>query len=222
MAEQWRRIYAEAPEVFEAFAQAEDPEGRVIEALLRRGGLEGRRVLEIGAGTGKLAERLSPVCEAWVALEPEAALVDRMATGPLALRALGQQLPLKARSVHRIVAAWVLGYLSRSTVAAILADGERVLSPGPGAGIWAIENAGSGDFQTLRGCHGLEPGARRLVDEFGFQVVEEVPIRLAFESPAEAERIMGALCGEDVRQALREKPRAELSHAAALFFRPFE
>ncbi|HJW33300.1 MAG TPA: class I SAM-dependent methyltransferase [Holophagaceae bacterium] len=221
MAEQWRRIYAEAPEVFAAFARAEDPDGRVSAALLRQGALEGRRVLEIGAGTGKLAGRLSPACAAWIGLEPEAALLARMAPGPMGLRALGQQLPLKDRSVDRAVAAWVLGYLGRSTVGAILADVGRVLAPGAGAGIWAIENAGSGDFQTLRGFRGLEPGARRLVDEFGFRVVEEVPLRLTFDSPGEAARILGALCGEEVRQALDLNPRKELSHAAALLFRPF-
>ena len=29
----WRRAYAEAPEIFAAFAQAEDPDGLAIEAL---------------------------------------------------------------------------------------------------------------------------------------------------------------------------------------------
>lgn len=220
MAEHWRRIYGEAPEVFEAFARAEDPEGEVIEALARHGAFEGQRVLEIGAGTGKLAARLGPRCSDWIALEPEAALLARMPPGPLRLQALGQQLPLRSRSVHRGIAAWVLGYLGRKVVAGILAEFDRVLEPAPGAGIWAIENAGGGDFQTLRGFKGLEPGGRRLVEEFGFRRVEEVPIRLAFESPGEAERILGALCGEDVRRALVRQPRAELSHGAVLLFRP--
>ncbi len=221
MAEHWRRIYAEAPEVFAAFARAEDPEGRVAEALRRRAALEGHRILEIGAGTGKLAARLSPACEAWVALEPEGGLLAQLPAGPLPLRAWGQHLPLRSDSVHRVVAGWVLGYLGERRVAEILAEVERVLMPAPGAGLWAIENAGHGDFQALRGFRDLEPGARRLVQTFGFQVIEEVPIRLTFGSPVEAERILGALCGEDVRKALTQAPRAELSHAAVLLFRPF-
>ncbi|MBI3130359.1 MAG: class I SAM-dependent methyltransferase [Acidobacteria bacterium] len=220
MAEHWRRIYGEAPEVFEAFARAEDPEGRVMAALARHGAFEGQRVLEIGAGTGQLAARLGPRCSEWVALEPEAALLARIAPGPLRLQALGQRLPLKPRSVHRAIAAWVLGYLGRKVVAGILAEVDRVLDPAPGGGIWAVENAGRGDFQTLRGFEGLEPGARRLVDEFGFRQVEEVPIRLAFESPGEAKRILGALCGEEVRRALAGRPSAELTHGAVLLFRP--
>lgn len=220
MAEHWRRIYGEAPEVFEAFARAEDPEGRVAEALRRRAALEGQRVLEIGAGTGKLARRLSTACAAWVALEPEGGLLARLGSGPLPLQAWGQRLPLRSASVQRGVAGWVLGYLGPRTVAEILAEVDRVMAPGPGAGLWAIENAGSGEFQALRGFTGLEPGARRLVTEFGFQVVEEVPIRLAFDAPEAATRILGDLCGEGVRQILTGAPRAEFSHAAVLLFRP--
>ncbi|HJV90855.1 MAG TPA: class I SAM-dependent methyltransferase [Holophagaceae bacterium] len=219
MAEQWRRVYAEAPEVFEAFARAEDPEGRVAEALARHGALEGRRVLEIGAGTGKLAHRMTGV-PTLIALEPEGRLLARMGPGPLRVRGLGEALPLKDTSVDRVVAAWVLGYLGRRTVEALVAEVDRVLAPGPGSGVWAIENGGGGDFQALRGCHGLEPGARRLVENFGFRPVEEVPIRLAFHSAAEAERILGALCGEAVRETLAKAPRAELSHRAVLLFRP--
>jgi SAM-dependent methyltransferase len=220
MAEQWRRVYGEAPNIFEAFARAEDPEGRVAEALARHADLGDRRVLELGAGTGRLAARLGPTSATWIALEPHAELLSRMAPGPIPLRARGQHLPLKTGAVHRVVAAWVLGYLAPRTVAALLAEVDRVLVSVPGAGIWAIENAGSGDFQSLRGFTGLEPGAQRLVDQFGFRIVEEVPIRLAFDSAEEAARILGTLCGEVVGRALDLNPAAELSHRAVLLFRP--
>ncbi len=220
MAEHWRRVYWEAPGIFEAFARAEDPEGRVAGALRLAATLDGRTVLEIGAGTGKLARRLSTACAAWIALEPERALLSRMMHGPSRLQALGQRLPLKTHSVQRVVAAWVLGYLGRSTVAEILAEVDRVLESGSGAGIWAIENAGSGEFQALRGFQAFEPGTRRLMDEFGFQLVESVPIQLAFPSSQEAERILRALCGDSVGEALARTPRKELGHAAVLLYRP--
>ncbi|HJV22699.1 MAG TPA: class I SAM-dependent methyltransferase, partial [Holophagaceae bacterium] len=135
-------------------------------------------------------------------------------------QAWGQALPLKAASVDCGVAAWVLGYLGRRAVADLLGEVDRVLAPGPGSGIWAIENGGGGEFQTLRGFQGLEPAACRLIEAFGFQVVEEIPLRLVFPSAAEAERILGALCGDAVRAVLAKAPRAELSHRAVLLFRP--
>lgn len=218
MAEQWRRIYAEDPEVFAAFARAEDPEGRIPEALAEHARLTGLDVLEVGAGTGRLAARIASRAARWIALEPAAGLQGRMAPGPLAVRALGQHLPLGDATVDRIVAAWVLGYLPRGLQAQVLGEAQRVLRPG--GGLWAVENAGAGDFQALRGVQGLEPGARRLVEAFGFRTMAEVPTTIRFDTEAEAIRVLGALCGNDVRKALEDRPRRELSHTAVLLFRP--
>lgn len=217
MAEHWRRIYADAPEVFAAFARAEDPDGRIADALGERADLAGRKVLELGAGTGRLAERLGPASECWIALEPAAGLQARMGPGPLALRALGQQVPLRSASVDRILASWVLGYLPAAVQAGVLREAGRVLRPG--GAIWVVENAGAGEFQALRGLQDLEPGARRLVRDFGFEGVAEVPTRIRFESEPEAHRILGALCGEAVGAELVRNPRRELTHTAALLVR---
>lgn len=84
-----------------------------------------------------------------------------------------------------------------------------------------MENAGAGDFQALRGLKGLEPGARRLVEDFGFRPVVEVPTTIRFDTEAEASRVLGALCGEEVRGALEGRPRREFTHTAVLLFRPF-
>ena len=67
---------------------------------------------------------------------------------------------------------------------------------------------------------GLEPGARRLVDDFGFRPVVEIPTTIRFDSASEAVRVLGALCGNDVRKALEDRPQRELSHTAVLLFRP--
>lgn len=218
MAEQWRRIYAEDPEVFATFARAEDPEGRIAEALAAHAGIAGRAVLEVGAGTGRLAQRLATRAARWIALEPAAGLLAQMAPGPLPLRAQGQALPLRATSVDVALAAWVLGYLGSGTQRRILAELDRVLLPG--LGTWAVENAGAGDFQALRGIQGLEPGARRLVADFGFRAVTEIPTTIRFETEAEATRVLGALCGEAVRHALEAHPRRVFTHTAVLLFRP--
>ncbi len=218
MAEQWRRIYAEDPEVFAAFARAEDPVGRIAEALARHAGLAGRDVLEVGAGTGRLAQRLASGAARWIALEPAGGLQARMAPGPLPLRARGQELPLRTASLDLGLAAWVLGYLGPETQGRVLAELDRVLRPG--GGTWAVENAGAGDFQALRGMRGLEPGARRLVEAFGFHPVVEVPTTIRFDSDAEATRVLGALCGPEVGRALAARPRREFTHTAVLLFRP--
>lgn len=215
MQEPWPRIYREAPEVFAAFRRAEDPEGRIPAQLGRCLDLGGRRILELGAGTGKLAEALAPACAAWIALEPEAGLLGQGRwEAALPVRGLGQQLPLREGSVDHGVAAWVLGYLPPSRQARVVAEALRVLRPG--GSLWAVENGAGGDFQALRGVEDWEPGTGRLLADLGFEVVARVATELRFPSPGEAERILGALCGEAVRQRLRARPRAVFSHTAAL------
>lgn len=215
MAEHWRRVYGEAPEVFAAFRRAEDP-GGLVEARLRAVmDLRGCRVLELGAGTGRMAEVLAPDCAAWIALEPEGALLrqGRWAHA-LPVRALGQGLPFRSASVDRVVAAWVLGYLPPALQAAVLAEARRVLRPE--GSLWLVENGTGGEFQALRGLEDREPGVRRLMEGHGFHSEAEVATDLRFPDPGEAERVLGDLCGEAVRARLAEAPRASFSHAVSI------
>ena len=215
MAEQWRRVYREAPEVFAAFRAAEDPEGLVETRLRDLMDLRGCRVLELGAGTGRLAEALAPGCAAWIALEPEAGLLAQGAWAQaLPVRALGQRLPLRGASVDRVVAAWVLGYLPTGLQAAVLDEARRVLRPE--GSLWLVENGVGGDFQALRGVEGREPGVRRLMEDHGFKPVAEVMTELRFPIPEKATRVLGALCGDEVRARLEAAPQAVFSHAVSI------
>lgn len=215
MQEPWPRIYREAPEVFAAFRQAEDPEGRIPAQLRRCLDLGGRRILELGAGTGKLAEALAPGCAAWIALEPEAGLLAQGRwEAALPVRGLGQRLPLRDASVDHGVAAWVLGYLPPLRQARVVAEALRVLRPG--GSLWAVENGAGGDFQALRGVEDWEPGTARLLEDLGFEAVARVATELRFPSAEAAEGVLGALCGEAVRQRLQARPQAIFSHTVAI------
>ncbi|HJW08975.1 MAG TPA: class I SAM-dependent methyltransferase [Holophagaceae bacterium] len=218
--ERWAQAYREAPELFDAFARAEDPEGLVVRRLLDHAELKGRTVLEVGAGTGRISRELASHAGLYLAVEPAPGLLahglgaDRPA-GVQILRALGQRLPLGDASVDVIVAAWVLANLRDEVGDAMAVEFRRVLRPGGEA--WLVENGAGGDFHALRGGAALHEDARvRRLEGLGFPGVEQLMTELRFPSEEEAARVLGYLCGDRVGGLLRAEPRARLSHAVML------
>ncbi len=223
--EHWHRIYRERPEVFAAFAQAEDPEGRIVACLQGHARLEGTTALEVGCGTGRYTAQLAARCGLYLATDPSSALLAlarRDGAAPWLLRARAEALPLGSGSVDRVLATWVLAYLRPELRAAALREASRVLRPGPAAGVWLVENHWEGEFQALRGREGFgaEPGVRALLEEEGFRAVERVETEIRFATDAEAEAVLGALCGEAVAAALRRNPRRRFGHGVVLLHRP--
>ena len=81
-----------------------------------------------------------------------------------------------------------------------------------------VENHWSGEFQELRGRRAKAETARidNLARAWGFEQVEVLETALRFPSTSEAERILGWLCGEDVRKRLRKSPTVRISHNVVL------
>jgi SAM-dependent methyltransferase len=229
MSENWNRSYREAPEIFDAFSRAEDPDGAVTRRLLDAAGLSGRSVLEIGCGSGRYSRDFAPSAGRYVALErsPKMLALARAAAGngrgePLYVCGLAQQLPLRDRSVDVVIAAWVVVHLTDPARAAALAEIDRVLTGATDGGLWLLENHWSGEFQQLRGPrkHVERERTEALIERDGFRLVDIVETELRFPSEAEAERVLGYLCGETMVEALRRRPTARLSHRVILMHRP--
>ena len=224
--EPWPKIYREAPEIFEAFSRAEDPEGLVVQRLWELAGFPGRRILEIGCGTGRYSQALAPGTAGYFALEPNPGMLGLAkrgpGEGPHLVRARGQALPLRDQSVDLVVASWVLAYLRPEVMTSVIKEAYRVLRPGSGRGIWLVENHWTGAFQALRERAGFggEPGVKRLIEDHGFQVRDVIETELRFPSGAEAEYVLGALCGSEVRKRLANEPRAALGHHIVLLHHP--
>lgn len=222
--EPWPKIYREAPEVFEAFGRAEDPEGLVVRRLRELAGIEGRIVLEVGSGTGRYSPELALGSKAYFALEPSPSLLGLAPkTAPVQfIRARGESLPFKTLSMDLVLATWVLAYLQPKACDLVLGEALRVLRSHPGAGIWLVENHWTGAFQALRGREGYggEPGVKRLIEVHGFRAMAVIETELRFHSEGEAEQVLGALCGTEVRERLRNKPMATLGHHIVILHHP--
>lgn len=221
MSENWERAYREAPEIFDAFTRAEDPEGRVVSALTRDASLAGRVVLEIGCGTGRYTESLAPGAGRYLGLERTAEMLalarerlDREASGVELLCGDARSIPLPDGTVERALALWVLVNMKPPDRRRALVEIDRVLVDAPGPGLWLVENHWSGEFQALRGKRAEVERARirDLIDAGGFTLVEEIATELRFPSEDDARRVLGYLCGDEVRTRLTERPRARIGH----------
>lgn len=228
--ENWDRAYCEAPEIFDAFSRAEDPGDLVAKRLRAHADLPSRTVLELGCGTGRYTRELAPHAGFYLGVEPSASMLafarnafKSLPRPPILLRARGQALPLRTGSVDVVLAAWVLVNLREEVRGRLLLEASRVLKPGPGRGIWLIENHWDSQFQHYRG-RGAEDERRlrRLMERDGFRLVEVVDAELRFPSSAEAERILGYLCGKTMLDHLRRAPTAVLEHRIAILHRSVE
>ena len=228
--ENWDRSYREAPEIFAAFSRSEDPEGLVARRLLAHVSLSGRTVLELGCGTGRYTRELTPQAGLYLGVEPSSSMLSLARTSftdllqpPVLLRSRGESLPFRASSVEVMLAAWVLVNLREEVRVRVLKEASRVLRPGPGCGMWLLENHWDSQFQRYRG-RGAEDELRlrRLMAHDGFRMVEVVATELRFPSSSEAERVLGYLCGETMLGHLRRAPTAVLEHRIVILHRPVD
>jgi ubiquinone/menaquinone biosynthesis C-methylase UbiE len=226
--ENWNRAYHEAPEIFDEFCRAEDPDGRITQRLKARADLDGRAVLEIGCGSGRYTEEWAARTGRYAALERSPAMLAlarrNCSSKSLSLDLLcadAGRLPFPGATFDRVLAGWVVVNLRPAARAAVLAEASRVLRPHTDAAIWLVENHWSGEFQELRGRR-VEIEEARIDDlsrDWGFRVVERIETELRFASTEAAERVLGWLCGERVRRRLQKRPTKRLTHHVVLLCR---
>lgn len=202
MREHWQEVYRQAPELFAELCRYEDEGGRAIERLCALAGIEGRSVLDLGCGTGRLLPALAARARRVVGVDRERGLLAlaRAAAARLSHSALVETrlatLPFAAGSFDAVVASHVLAYLPPRGQRAAIAEARRVLRPG--GALWALEGHWQGEWMELRGRASEAAGAEvaPLLDEHGFALVDEVETRFGFPDLPTARRVLGAIIGE--------------------------
>ena len=194
--------------------RVEDCEGRLGPALAAVRPLAGARVLEVGAGTGRLTELLVAggahvlACDAAFAMLAEARRRQALARVPL-LRADAVALPFAGGWADLAVAGWVFGHFSewegdrwRDRVDRALAEMERALAP-RGA-LVVLETLGTGPA-FAGGPAAPTPALARYyayLEGLGFVRVE-VATDYLFADVDEAVSVCGWFFGEALAEAIR-------------------
>jgi SAM-dependent methyltransferase len=211
----WLRAYCTAPQVLADFARAEDPDGKVADAVVAAAAPAGTAVLELGCGSGGLGLEVARRggAASWIAVDASAPLL-RIARPDVArmslLQARAEALPLAADSRDAVFAAWVLAYLSPRSLSATLAECARILRPG--ASVWAVENAAAG--AAAMPCDGRIDALLAA----GFQPVATIDTELRFPDREQARTITAFLMGDGAPPA---DPAGRIPHRIQLLRRVY-
>jgi ubiquinone/menaquinone biosynthesis C-methylase UbiE len=209
-----KTVYAYHGREYEALIAREDHLGHLLRALQEVVPPAGRIVLDLGAGTGRLARLLAPQVKRVHALDISLEML-RVCRRELAASGLKnwqvsladhRYLPIPARSADLLVSGWSVSYLAvwhpespRDELEKWLVEAKRVLSPG--GFIVLFESLGTGNESPVRLPH-LEPYYPWL-DEVGFQN-KWIRTDYSFESLDEAEYLARFFFGDDLGDKVRQ------------------
>lgn len=201
--DRFQRIYRERAADYDRLVAAEDAEGNLMPAIARVAPRLGR-VLEVGAGTGRITRQLVARGAEVVAIDRSAAMLA-VARRHLPRTALvvadAAELPVAPGWADAAVAGWVLGHQRawnpdgwRASIARCLDEMARALAPG-GVSI-VVETLGTG-VETPRPSRELAELHAWLEAERGFSRVE-LRTDYLFASSAEAAALCGFFFGDAV------------------------
>jgi ubiquinone/menaquinone biosynthesis C-methylase UbiE len=219
-------VYDRGADGYDALVRAEDVDGNLLPAVEAIVPLAGRRVVEVGAGTGRVTRLLARAGAEVVATEPAA---DMVRVGAAQAdphvhwcRASAGALPVADEVADAVVAGWVLAHQReweptrwREVVSGFLHEMHRVLRPG-GATV-LIETLGTGFseptptaelagyYDWLQATHGFERTWIRTDYEFA-----DVDV---------AARVTGAFFGPEFAATVRANGWARVPECTGVWWR---
>jgi ubiquinone/menaquinone biosynthesis C-methylase UbiE len=226
--EQQARIYHDRAEDYDELISAEDVDGNLPRELARRVPLDGAVLVDVGAGTGRIARLVAPRVAHVHLVEralPMLALAERR------LKQLGVEnftahsadaraLPLPDACADVAIAGWVFGHFRswmpsdwQNEVDTALREMRRVLRPGGFTVL--IETLGTG-HETPREDPALDEYFAFLERKHGF---ERTVIRTdyAFGDVETAARVAGGFFGDPLVKRIRENAWTRLPECTAVF-----
>lgn len=201
-------IYKTEGDKYEALIAREDHQGNILKTLCEITPLEDRLVLDLGAGTGRLACLLAPhvsrvrafdISEEMLRVCREKFIASGMTNWQVDV-ADHRKLPVEDQSANLVVSGWSLSYLAvwnpetwRTELETWITEMRRVLKPG--SFIVLYESLGTGNEAPIKLEHLKD--FYPWLDEAGFQN-KWIRTDYKFESLAEAEELSRFFFGNEL------------------------
>lgn len=227
-------IYALHADAYHALIEREDYRGHLLPALARIAPLEGARVVEFGAGTGRLTRLLAPLAQRIRAYDASAPML-RVAAAQLRVSGVAnwelgvadnKRLPVEAGAADIALAGWTFGHALdwfadawRDEVGASVDEMARVLRPGGTAII--IETMTTGSETPGPPSEGLATYYRWLETERGFSSTT-IRTDYRFESLEEADRLTRFFFGDELADRVRRENWVILPESTGIWWRQYE
>lgn len=201
-------IYKTEGDKYEALIAREDYQGLILKTLREIAPLEDRLVLDLGAGTGRLACLLAPhvsrvrafdISDEMLRVCREKFIASGLTNWQVDV-ADHRKLPIEDHSANLVVSGWSLSYLAvwnpetwRAELEAWMTEMKRVLQPG--SFIVLYESLGTGNEVPVKLDHLKD--FYPWLDEMGFQN-KWIRTDYKFESLAEAEELSRFFFGDEL------------------------
>ncbi len=211
-----KEVYANHAIEYESLVSREDYQGNILKAIQEIVPLDGLDVLDLGAGTGRLACLLAPIVRTILAFDLSPHMLgiarDKMRRFTrdnwLAAASDHRFLPLTPRAANLIVSGWSVSYVTvwnplrwREEADVWLVEARRVLRPG--GFIILFESLGTGNESPQRLAH-LE-NFYSWLDEVGFKN-KWIRTDYRFESPEVGSEVAGFFFGDEMKaRIMREQ-----------------
>lgn len=226
------RMYEERAESYDALIAAEDTEGTLRRAFEAAVPFDGKRIVDVGAGTGRLARWMAPRAAHVHLVERAAPMLEvaraRLETDGVSERvsfhlADARELPLEDASVDVATAGWVFGHFRHwmpegweDEVDRAVAEMRRVTAVGGTIAI--LETLGTG-HETPREHPALDEYFAHLETKHGFARTWWRS-DYAFETVDAAAQVMGAFFGAPLVEKIRAHGWRRVPECTALFTTP--
>ena len=208
-------IYKTEGDKYEALIAREDYQGNILKSLREITDLDNRLVLDLGAGTGRLACMLAPYVSRIRAFDISDEML-RVCKQKFTASGLSnwqvdiadhRQLPVPDQSADLVVSGWSVSYLAvwnpdtwREEMEKWLGEMKRVLRPG--SFIVLFESLGTGNESPIKLDHLKD--FYPWLDEVGFRS-KWIRTDYKFESVAEAEELSRFFFGDELGDKVRDK-----------------
>jgi ubiquinone/menaquinone biosynthesis C-methylase UbiE len=225
-------IYAHHAAEYDALVSAEDVDRRLLPAIAAVAPLAGARVIEAGAGTGRITRQLVAAGARVVGVDASSAMLD-VARAHLEVAAPrdawdlhcadARALPVPSGWANLGVAGWVFGHFRlwmpegwRTEIAAALAEMDRALAPG--GALVVVETLGTGREEP-------EPPSPALAEYYAWleqdQGMTRAWIRTDYEFPdaATAARVTGFFFGEAFGERVIREGRRRIPECTGVWSR---
>ena len=221
------RIYQERADEYDVLISAEDADGALVRELERRAPFDDRRLVDVGAGTGRIARLVAGRASEITLVERAAPMLavarrklDAMGAAYVAHVADARAMPLGDASADLAIAGWVFGHFRlwmpdgwRDEVGSAVGEMLRVV--GPGGKVVIVETLGTGHVEPRRN-EALDEYFALLEERWGF-VRSWIRTDYTFSSADEAARVCGSFFGEAMAAKIRQNAWATVPECTAVF-----